>query len=104
MLSLHKKGHAQRVAQAVRMSFDDRKAKSSQALERWQRQAGELAAANAELLKQKPAYLQRVLGDKNVLLWKSILQDNAFPDQQLWEDLHLGSRVGCLTLVSSLGG
>ena len=93
MLSSHKKGHAQRVAQAVLMSFDDRKAKSSQALERWQRQAGELAAANAALLKQKPAYLQRVRGDKNVLLWKSILQDNAFPDQQLWEDLHGGFRI-----------
>ena len=91
-MSLRKKGHAQRVAQDVLMSFDDRKAKSSQALERWQRQAGELAAANADLLKQKPAYLQRVLGD-NVLLWKSILQDNAFPDQQLWEDLRSGFRI-----------
>ena len=93
MLSLRKKGHAQRVAQAVLMSFDDRNAKSSQALERWRRQAEELAAANADLMKQKPAYLQRVLGDKNVLLWKSILQDNAFPDQQLWEDLHGGFRI-----------
>ena len=93
MLSLHKKGHAQRVAQAVLMSFDDRKVKSSQALARWQKQADELAVANADLMKQKPAYLQRVLGDKNVLLWRSILHDNAFPDQQLWEDLHSGFRI-----------
>ena len=94
MLSLHKKGHAQRVAQAVLTSFEDRKAKSSQALARWQKQASELAAANAKLLEQKPAYLQRVLGDKNVLLWKSILQDNSsFPDQGLWKDLLDGFRI-----------
>ena len=93
MLSFHKKRHAQRVAQSVLVSSDDREIKSNQALGRWRRQADELAAANAALMKQKPAYLQRVLGNKNVLLWRSILQDNAFPDQHLWEDLHQGFRI-----------
>ena len=93
MLSFHKKGHAQRVAQSVLISFNDREAKSLQALERWKRQADELVAANVTLMKQKPAYIQRVFGGKNVLLWRSILQDNAFPDQQLWEDLRQGFRI-----------
>ena len=93
MLSVHKAGHAQRVAQAVLVSFDDRKAKASPVLEKWQRHASDLASANADLMKQKPAYIRRVLGDKNVLLWRSILHDNAFPDQQLWEDLRCGFRI-----------
>ena len=93
MLSFHKRGHAQRVAQAVLVSFDDRKIKASRSLERWARQSNDLEAANCELMQHKPAYLRRVLGDKNVLLWKSILDDNAFPDKQLWEDLHKGFRI-----------
>ena len=93
MLSFHKKGHAQRVAKSVLLSFSEREAKSTQALERWKSQAEELKGANANLMQQKPAYIQRVLGEKNVLLWQSILQDNAFPDQRLWEDLHQGFRI-----------
>ena len=93
MLSFHKKGHAQRVAKSVLLSFSEREAKSTQALEKWKSQAEELKGANANLMQQKPAYIQRVLGEKNVLLWQFILQDNAFPDQRLWEDLHQGFRI-----------
>ena len=93
MLSLHRKGHAVKVAQSVMMSFEERKSKAEKVLERWKRQAEELAPANSALLQRKPEYIQRVLGGKNVLLWQAILRDNAFPDQQLWEDLHQGFRI-----------
>ena len=93
MLSFHKKGHAQRVAQAVLVSLEDRKAKAGLSLEKWAKHSKALEAANRELMQHKPAYLRRVLGDKNVLLWKAILDDNAFPDRQLWEDLHAGFRI-----------
>ena len=93
MLSFHRKGHAQRVAQAVLVSFDDRDSKAMKCLEKWTKQSKDLGAANGELMQGKPAYLKRVLGDKNVLLWKAILDDNSFPDRQLWEDLHTGFRI-----------
>ena len=93
MLSLHKMGNAQKVARTILIPFEDRRARSCRSLDRWRQQEKDLAAANDELLRQKPEYLRHVLGNKNVLLWRAILQDNAFPDKQLWEDLRQGFRI-----------
>ena len=94
MLSVHKAGHAQRVAQAVLVSFDDRKAKASPVLEKWQRQA------------RSPLIFDVSLGTKMFCFGGPSCMTMPFQTSSCGKIciVVLGLRAGCLIRVSSLGG
>ena len=68
-------GVAKEIAKRVVLPFEERQKMAVDSLERWKEHGQSTRAENQRLWATKPEYLQTVLGDKNVLLWKKILED-----------------------------
>ena len=88
-----RRGVAKEIAKRVVMPLDERSKLASSSLEKWKLHEAQSASDNQKLLASQPEYLRTVLGRKNVLLWKKVLEDCNFPDSQLWSDLRQGFRI-----------
>ena len=92
-LSASRAGPAVDVVDAVLLPFEDREAKAAKTRQKWAEIERSTRPLNDKILKDKPEYLRKALGSKNVLAWRGILRSNGFGDDQLWADLRDGFRL-----------
>ncbi|CAE7589340.1 unnamed protein product [Symbiodinium natans] len=93
LLAESRKGVAKEVAKNIVMSKDERDKVAKPCLERWAATKKATERAGQELMSKAPEYIQRASNGKNVLLWKAILEECDFPDEDLWQALHQGFRI-----------
>ena len=93
MLSICRSGPAREVAEAVLYSKESRLAEARRTFSEWIKIKERTSQENVEMLKNRPEYIRKVLGGKNLLFWKQALQDCGFPDTELWWDMCQGFRL-----------
>ena len=93
MLSVCRSGPAKEVANAVLYPRESRVAKARKTITEWARMKESTSRENVEMLKDRPEYIRKILGNKNLLFWKQALTVCDFPDTELWWDMCQGFRL-----------
>ena len=93
MLSVCRSGPAKEVAKAVLYPKLSRTKEAEETVAAWKKVKEQTSQDNAEILQDRPEYIRKILGDKNLVFWKRILLDSDFPDKNLWWDVCQGFRL-----------